>query len=52
MFLNGVLYLVQLLPYVVGSVVVGGRVSMAALLSALSNTPIKNSYQATDPGYC
>lgn len=51
-FLDGVFYLVQLLPYVVGSVVIRCCVSMAALLSAFSNTPIKNSYQATDPGYC
>lgn len=50
-FLDGVFDLIQLLPYVVGSVVIGRRVSVAALLSALPNAPIKNSYQATDPGY-
>lgn len=51
-FLYGVFDLIQLLPDVVGSVVIRGRVSVAALLSALSNAPIKNSHQAADPGYC
>lgn len=51
-FLNGVLYLVELLPHVVGGGVVGRRVSVAALLSALPNAPIENSHQAADPGYC
>lgn len=52
MFLNGVFDLVQLLPYVVGGVVVRGRVGVAALLPALSDAPVKHGDQATDPGYC
>lgn len=51
-FLNGVFDLVQLLPHVVGGVVVGGRVGVAALLSALSHAPVEHGDQAADPGYC
>lgn len=51
-FLNGVFDLVELLPHVVGGVVVRRRVGVAALLSALADAPVKNSDQAADPGYC
>lgn len=50
-FLNGVFDLVQLLPHVVGGVVVGGRVGVAALLSALPHAPVEHGDQAADPGY-
>lgn len=52
MLLDGVFYLVQLLPYIVSSVVIRCRVSVAALLSAPSDAPIEHSYEATDPRHC
>lgn len=49
--LNGVLDLVQLLPHVVGGVVVRCCVGVTTLLSALPNAPVKGRHQATDPGH-
>lgn len=51
MFLNRVLDLIQLLPHIVGGVVIRGSVRVAALLSAFPNAPVKGRYQATDPSH-
>lgn len=49
--LNGVLDLVQLLPHVVGGVVLRGRVRMAARLPSLPHAPVEGRHQATDPSH-
>lgn len=51
MLFNGIFNLVQLLPDVVGGVVIGGRVTLAAWLSTFPDAPIKGGYQATNPGH-
>lgn len=52
MFLDGVFDLVQLFPYIVGGVVLRGRVSVAAGLPPLPDTPVEGCHQATDPSHC
>lgn len=52
MFLDGVFDLVQLLPHIVGGVVLGGGVSVAAGLPPLPYTPVEGGHQATDPSHC
>lgn len=49
--LDGVFDLVQLLPDVVGGVVLGGRAGVTAGLPPLPHTPIEGRHQATDPSH-
>lgn len=47
--LDGVFDLVQLLPHVVGGVVLGGRAGVAAGLPPLPHAPVEGRHQAADP---
>lgn len=49
--LDGVFDLVQLLPHIVGGVVLRGRTSVAAGLPPLPHAPVEGCHQATDPGH-
>lgn len=50
-FFNGVFDLIELLPHIVCGVVLGGRVTLAGVLSSFPDTPVKCRYQTADPGH-
>lgn len=49
--LYGVFDLIQLLPHIVGGVVLRGGASMAAGLPPLPHAPVEGGHQATDPSH-
>lgn len=49
--LDGVFDLVQLLPHVVGGVVLGGRAGVAAGLPPLPHAPVEGRHQTADPSH-